>query len=82
MAKFKFLNICLVILLNPFSLIELMYLYLFGSYHWLQKSLLPISSLVSTIFVYNYHITIKSTEYLSVQLRFCVLYHKLAIPVK
>lgn len=59
-----------------------MYLYLFGSHDWLQKSFLPISSLASNIVVYNYRMRIENTEDLSVFLRFCVLYHKLVIPVK
>lgn len=59
-----------------------MYLYLFGSHDWLQKSFLPISSLASNIVVYNYRMRIENTEDLSVFLRFCVLYHKLGIPVK
>jgi len=59
-----------------------MYLYLFGSHDWLQKSFLPISSLASNIVVYNYRMRTDNTEDLSVSLRFCVLYHKLVIPVK
>ncbi len=41
---------------------QFMYLYLFGSYPWLQKLFLSISCLASNLFVYNYCITIKNTK--------------------